>query len=134
MMERKEFNTIKDNRSVGSISDREHVRPEKVRRSDRRNGSTPGGDIEPTDTDVLCGRGRTNFFHKGNERFRRIVGENLDEYLKTQHKNDKSKIVYRIADLIMEGGTRYLKMDETGRWYEMDDKAGREKVSRVIQL
>jgi hypothetical protein len=84
----------------------------------------------PTDKDVLLGRGRTNFYHKGNVRFREIVGSQLHAYLCASSKSSKSKIVRAIADEVLLDESRFLKQNEnTFLWHDAGLKAAREKVS-----
>lgn len=86
--------------------------------------------VVPTDKDVLLGRGRTNFFHKGNVRFREIVGSTLHDYLCASSRSSKSKIVRAIADEVLAGDSRFLKQDDkTFFWHDAGIKAAREKVS-----
>jgi hypothetical protein len=86
----------------------------------------------PTDKDVLLGRGRTNFFHRGNVRFREIVGSKLHAYLSATSRSSKSKIVREIADEVL-AESRFLKQDEkTFVWHDAGLKATREKVSFTV--
>lgn len=98
---------------------------------DENNSSSSTSGIVPTDKDVLCGRGRTNFYHEGNKRFREIVGKNLQTYLSAPSRTMKSRIVRSIADEILEGGARFLKYNENGsmQWHESGINVAREKVS-----
>lgn len=88
--------------------------------------------ISPTEKDVLLGRGRTNFFHQGNVRFRQIVGSRLNDYLCATSRSHKSKLVRAIADEILSDA-RFLKQDDaTFTWHDAGLKAAREKVSFVF--
>jgi hypothetical protein len=86
--------------------------------------------VIPTENDVLCGRGRTNFFHEGNKRFREIVGQNLQQYLTALSRSEKSRIVKGIAQQTYAQGARFLKQDkDTSDWYKAGILAAQEKVS-----
>ena len=86
--------------------------------------------VPPTEKDVLCGRGRTHFFHEGNQRFREIVGTRLQLYLTAPSRSQKSKIVKAIAEEVLEEGARFLKQIRGSRdWYEAGANTAREKVS-----
>ena len=84
----------------------------------------------PTNKDVLCGRGKTNFFHEGNEKFRQVVGAYLEAYINAQNRSQKSAIVKEIADCVMQQGGRFLKLRK-GEWYDGGVKTAREKVSAL---
>jgi hypothetical protein len=86
--------------------------------------------IVPTDNDVLCGRGRSNFFHKGNQRFRQVVGKSLHSYLTAPTRSQKSKIVKAVAKEVLEQGARFLKQaGGSNDWYEADIKTAQDKLS-----
>jgi hypothetical protein len=91
--------------------------------------------IIPTNKDVLCGRGKTNFFHEGNAKFRQAVGAYLEDYIEAQNRSQKSAIVKEIADCVLQQGGRFLKLRK-GEWYDGGVKTAREKVRaiRVEQL
>jgi hypothetical protein len=86
--------------------------------------------VHPTDKDVLCGRGRGNFFHQGNQRFREIVGTSLQLYLTASSRSQKSKVVKATAEKVLEQGARFLKQERGScDWYEAGVQTAREKVS-----
>lgn len=86
--------------------------------------------VIPTRSDVLLGRGRTNFWHEGNVRFREIIGANLEAYLRAATRSKKSKVVRDIADEVLSAA-RFLKQNDKPpfNWYNAGLKAAREKVS-----
>jgi hypothetical protein len=86
--------------------------------------------IIPTDKDVLCGRGKTNFLHEGNIKFRQHVGANLEAYINAQTRSQKSALVKAIADYVLKQGGRFLKL-EKGVWYDGGVKTAREKVCAI---
>ena len=55
-------------------------------------------DFVPSNKDVICGRGKATFHHVGNRRFRVIIAMNLDKYVNSKSKVDKSLIVTSIVE------------------------------------
>ncbi len=99
----------------------------------------PGGECwvrEPTDSDVLCGRGGSINSHSGNERFRQLVERRKRVYLTARFKREKrliaSSIVSEISSLNPPG--RFLTKDtKTGLWYPIGDEKARDKTSQALR-
>lgn len=92
--------------------------------------------FQPSDKDVLCGRGRACKMWKGNQDYRELVVSNLEAYASSTSKLHKgmilSNIVQRVRINSPEGG--FVKKDsETGRWYEVGDFLAREKTSQYFR-
>ena len=80
------------------------------------------------------GRGRTSWGHIGNRWFRNIVGLHLKQYMDTNSRPEKSKIVQTIYDELMDAGGRFLKLDQSsGLWYPVDRKMAREKIAHALR-
>lgn len=97
-----------------------------------------GGDFvkEPTDSDVLCGRGGSINSHPGNERFRTLVEKRKRIYLTARFKREKrliaSSIVSEIRALNPSG--RFLSRDaKTGKWKDIGDEKARDKTSQALR-
>jgi hypothetical protein len=78
------------------------------------------------DYDVVCGRGRTCYNHKGNVRFRDIVQQQLGQYMKAKSKTDKTIVIYDIIQYVRQttptpGGGFVKKDHQTGHYYEVGD-------------
>lgn len=75
--------------------------------------------------DVNCGRGNQCFHHICNQKFRKIVLDNLNRYSDTIRKYDKSSIIDEIVDQVRENcrpynGLGFVRKDTTtGRFYEV---------------
>ena len=72
--------------------------------------------------DVICGRGRNDFDHIGNQRFRKMVSDMLAKYSDTNSKLDKTFIICGIVDRVRTksplGG--FVKKDPTsGRYFQV---------------
>lgn len=88
---------------------------------------------EPSDYDVICGKGKTCFEHVGNHRFRVTVNMQLDKYSAAATKLAKSSIVTEIIDTVRRHG-QFVKYDtKSGRWFEVGNHLAREKVGQTIR-
>jgi hypothetical protein len=92
-------------------------------------------DIPPSETDVLCGRGRGNFSHIGNLkmleniRAKKIMYERAD-------RHGKSKIGRAVMfDVLIQGG-RFIKAAKAGKktqWQTLSYKVSQEKIMHCIR-
>jgi hypothetical protein len=91
--------------------------------------------FEPTNFDVLCGRGKGSYNRPGNRRFRAIVQQHTDEY-QASSKVDKTMVLNRIMNLVQaqnEGTTRFVKRGKDGLFTVISDDLAREKVGHAIR-
>jgi hypothetical protein len=91
--------------------------------------------FEPTNYDVVCGRGKGSYNRPGNRRFRAIVQQYTDEY-QSSSKIDKTMVLNRIMDLVQaqnEGTTRFCKRGKDGLFTVISDDLAREKVGHAIR-
>lgn len=99
-----------------------------------RPKETKAVDYQPTNTDVLCGRGSCYFHHEGNERFRDLVQASLESYTLCKSRMEKSKMVFTIVAEIRGMGGHFLRKDtKSDRWYDIGDKLAREKVGHALR-
>lgn len=102
-----------------------------------RDDNNPLGiGYQPTDWDVVCGRGKGSYNKPGNKRFREIVKEHMSEYMGARTKFDKSTVLQNIIDIIREqnnGTARFIKQNKDGSWYEISEDAAREKVGHTLR-
>ena len=94
------------------------------------------GSREPTEYDVVCGRGKGSYNRAGNRRLRVIIRKHLEEYLHSDNKVYKSAIIAKIIRQVKiqdEGRANFLKKDKTGAWIELAEKTTREKVGHAIR-
>lgn len=80
---------------------------------------------EPTDCDILCGRGGRSNHHPGNKRYRQVVSEMKASYKTIGSKAAKTGLSSAIVDHVYNYGGRFLK--------KMDGKAGKYQVLSVIE-
>jgi len=91
---------------------------------------------EPSEYDVVCGRGKGNYSQPGNKRLHVIVQEYLQTYSEAKTKLDKTLVLDVIVDRVREqnnGTTRFVKFDSKIGWVEISCEQAREKVGHVIR-
>lgn len=82
-------------------------------------------DFEPTEIDVIIGRGKQARTHSGNQRLRMLIEFMIPEYsAASSNKDEKSYIIKEIVTQIRksspDGG--FVKFDKSkGRWFEVGD-------------
>lgn len=93
-------------------------------------------DFEPSEMDVVIGRGKKARIHAGNNRLRRLIEFMIPEYTAAgSNKDEKSyiikEIVLQIRKSSPDGG--FVKFDKSkGRWFEVGDFLAREKISQTV--
>lgn len=90
---------------------------------------------EPTNNDVLYGRGGGTNHHQGNKRYRLLVEEKKVEYVNSK-RLDKPVVALNIVKKWREQSPpgRFLKLDEKkGTWSDVGDKKAREKTSQALR-
>jgi len=88
--------------------------------------------FEPTDNDVLFGRGGFTNTHPGNVKFREKALE-LRPWYESVSKEEK----YGISDLLVEyvkaTGNHFLEKGSDGLWHEVIDNGARKKASQALR-
>ena len=91
-------------------------------------------DFEPSNNDVLCGRGNVYSNHYGNQFFGKVIRDNITVYKEATSRPDKIKVVDGILDQIRDNGARFTKVDtQTERWYELNDVQAHQKIGHAIR-
>lgn len=94
----------------------------------------PGHATDPSDKDVLLGRGTTIDKHPGNRYFRKLLADHRKEYMSASKKIRKFLIATSVVEHIHKMHGRFLQQDnETGFWFPVDDGVAREKASRGLR-
>jgi len=88
--------------------------------------------LEPTEKDVLMGRGGKSNHHPGNTRYRAEIDRLEDQYKKTDDKDEKTKISEALVLHVQSYGGNFLEKDDNG-WYVIDDAVARRKVSQALR-
>ena len=87
---------------------------------------------EPSEYDVVCGRGKGSYNRPGNKRFRAIAQEYVPEYLAARSRLDKSSVLNKIVHVVQENG-RFLKYSKKEGWFVISHELAREKVGHAIR-
>ena len=86
-----------------------------------------------TENDVLLGRGAGTTGYVGNRRYRSIVSEHQDEYLRAR-KNLKALIAKRIVAIVHQNGGRFLQQDAIGeKWVEIENEKAQYKTAQALR-
>ena len=89
--------------------------------------------VEPSEADVLLGRGGRTNNHPGNKRYLEAKDSMQERYLAAD-KNGKTPISQELVDIVKGWGGRFLKLDApTNRWYEIDNTTARKKCSQTLR-
>jgi hypothetical protein len=88
--------------------------------------------VQPTNLDVLMGRGGRSNHHPGNQRYREEV-ENLREWYRAlDDKDEKTDLSQCLILYVNKYGGRFLEHDDQG-WYVIDDVVARRKASQALR-
>jgi hypothetical protein len=87
--------------------------------------------VEPTDLDVLKGRGGLTNHHKGNMRFRDEARKLRSEYRgEDTSREEKFELSLQLVGVIKNYGGRFLEKGKDGQWHLMSIHAERKKASQ----
>jgi hypothetical protein len=101
--------------------------------SEEETCSMLGQDYQPSDYDVLCGRGKGSYNRRGNKVFRFIVARYKDQYEASKTKMEKGMILEQVIEQ-GNGQTKFLKYNNQLKcWTVMSREQAREKIGHVIR-
>lgn len=94
--------------------------------------------FQPSDFDIIVGRGKVCYRHAGNLRLNRMVASVLNTYSSPEAtKKSKSDLIKQIMAQIRASsshGGGFVKKDlESGRWFEVSEAIAREKISQCFR-
>lgn len=92
--------------------------------------------LNPTDVDILLGRGGKSNHHPGNKRYREEIKNFQLSYQQLQSKEDKTDLSRHVVDHVHGYKGRFLSLDKDvrpNRWYEVTDIVARRKVSQALR-
>merc|ERR1739844_125283 len=90
-------------------------------------------DLQPTEHDVLSGRGTSINKHPGNISYRKVIDRCKPIYLELPTKEEKRQYSILVKKHIEDCGGRFLKKSLLGTWVIMDDNDARKKVSQSLR-
>ena len=105
--------------SSNSMNDDNRVEP-VTRKGSKLDISTKLKGVEPTDNDVLFGRGWDKKDHKGNISFLEEALKYRDWY-ESATKEEKKNISELLVESVKSQGHRFLEMDLDSQWHEMSE-------------
>lgn len=91
---------------------------------------------DPEPADVLCGRGKNSFRHRGNYFFRHLIVENAISYKNAPTKQEKGEVVMIVVRAIIARGGRFLvRNKEAGGklWRDGGLKQGQKKAGHAFR-
>ncbi|KAL7557040.1 hypothetical protein ACA910_002256 [Epithemia clementina (nom. ined.)] len=96
------------------------------------NTITTSKGLKPAD--VLLGRGKRAYEHRGNKAYMDIIFSYLPDYTATTRNKDKSHITTEVVALVKKNGGRFLGIDQPNHeLYEVSDAEARIKVSQALR-
>mmetsp|Transcript_31381 Transcript_31381/g.71829 ORF Transcript_31381/g.71829 Transcript_31381/m.71829 type:complete len:152 (+) Transcript_31381:259-714(+) len=91
-----------------------------------------GEATDPTENDLLFGRGGATNKHPGNRRFRYLCWQNWKRY-KQNDVDGKSVLAAEVVETWQSVGGRFLKQDVNGLWYVVSLKDAKRKANSTLR-
>ena len=88
--------------------------------------------VDPTDNDVLLGRGGFTNTHPGNISFRDKALE-LRSWYEASDKEQKFQISKLLLESVTGQGNRFLERGDDGLWHEVVGDGARKKASQALR-
>lgn len=82
----------------------------------------------------MCGRGKGNLRHEGNQYFMKIIRANLQRYTDAPKRIDKSLVVSLIVSSLKDDGYKFVRQDTKSRlWFQLSEPQVHEKAGHAIR-
>jgi len=89
---------------------------------------------EPTDRDVLLGRGGLTNHHVGNKLYREKIEDFKPYYQKLSGKDEKQEFSRKVVNFVHSYGGRFLEKDAySDGWVEVEKNKARKKVGQALR-
>ena len=89
---------------------------------------------EPTDRDVLLGRGGMTNHHKGNKLYRERIEDFKPYYQRLSSKDEKQEFSIMVVNFVHSYGGRFLEKDVySDGWVEVEKNKSRKKVGQALR-
>ena len=96
--------------------------PKKQKKQDQHEGQKKEEYVDqPSDQDVVSGRGGFSNHHPGNKRYRQVIKDMKSQYKNIVSKSEKTDLSRSIVNYVYSYGGRFLRRVEL---YEDDDSGG----------
>ena len=92
----------------------------------------PAG-YNPSENDVVIGKGKKYYNHKGNAMLRLLAHEMLPRYITAKTKLEKSLIISEVSEVVRAQGNFIKRDNVSDDWVLAEDLLTREKVSAVLR-
>ena len=91
--------------------------------------------VQPTENDIILGRGVLHVNHQGNARYYELLDAHMPAYDAAPTKGAKTKIVRSIFQQLQERRARFLKKDskQGGLYHPITPKQAKKKISHAIR-
>jgi hypothetical protein len=117
-------------RKLPSPLPKNNMSKEVARKSGKRYISNP------TEKDILMGRGGKSNHHPGNKRYREEILNFKKTYAQLTSKEEKTDLSRHVVDYVHKYKGRFLALDKSvnpPKWYEITDAVARRKVSQALR-
>ncbi len=125
---------------LSALSEAHYVPKPQIQNPLNQMGAIEGQAIclPPTVVDVVCSRGKRYFRHPGNQRFRQIIQESVQEYIDAETRMDKSIVIDSIIESVRAQDNsrlvRFMKhQSRSNSWTELPLEQIRDKVSHALR-
>ena len=90
---------------------------------------------QPTENDILCGRGKKHNKNLGNIKFSNMIKSNLQRYHDAQKPIERTIVVGSLLAEHIESDTRFFKKDpnSSSQWHQMSDEQAHDKIGHAIR-
>ena len=88
---------------------------------------------EPTENDVIFGRGNGVACHVGNVKFRSYIWDARERYAEAD-RNDKNLVAESVCEMVTAGGGKFLVKEPNGEyWVEANERKALEKACQALR-
>lgn len=124
--------TVDDERLPNSFSPQHVSTPSRrftSKSTNERDKVSPSssGPTDPLENDVLFGKGRKK--HPGNKMLREVM-DNLEQQYEDANKQRKMELTCAIVQSMKWSGSRFLVLEDDGRWYQVPYIHAHRKVAK----
>jgi len=124
----------KVNLAKGSSSDSSIISQDETMILDPSKFFSPGEITEPSDIDVICGKGKRMMNHIGNIRYRQLVQSRAIQFGTCVDLKEKNAVAANIVSEIRKAGGHFLgKNDKTGTYHDIGDKDAIKRAKQAMR-
>lgn len=114
--------------------DQSHLQPSGDDEETHYESHRLPSEYAPSDSDVVCARGKAYWDHEGNRRYRLLIAQATQKYSTSNNKLEKTRIVSEIVEAVRKSKGKFVKkVKARGPWVQVDDVFAREKVGQSLR-